>query len=85
MILETERLYLRELRREDRTALCGMLQDAEVMYAYEHAFSDEEVDQWLARQLERYERDGFGLWAVIEKKSGELIGQCGLTLSLIHI
>lgn len=80
MILETERLYLRELRREDRTALCGMLQDAEVMYAYEHAFSDEEVDQWLARQLERYERDGFGLWAVIEKQSGELVGQCGLTM-----
>ena len=27
----------------------------------------------------RYENDGFALWAVVEKGSGELIGQCGIT------
>ena len=34
MILETERLYLREMTEDDFPALCLMLQDPEVMYAY---------------------------------------------------
>ena len=42
-ILETERLYLRKMTQEDYPALCEMLQDKEVMYAYEHAFSDKEA------------------------------------------
>ena len=68
MILETERLYLRKLTPADRAALCETLQDKEAMYAYEHAFSDEEADAWLARQIARYQEDGFGLWAVIRKE-----------------
>ena len=79
IILETERLRLRELTAEDRPALCAILQDAEVMYAYAHAFSDREVDDWLQNQLDRYRRDGFGLWAVVRKSDGAVIGQCGLT------
>lgn len=80
MIIETERLYLRKLMQSDFDALCGILQDNETMYAYEGAFSDEEVQEWLDRQLARYEKYGFGLWAVILKENGELIGQCGLTM-----
>lgn len=80
MILETERLYLREMTEDDFPALCLMLQDPEVMYAYGHAFSDEEAHQWLDKQLNNYLHDGFGLWAMILKESGEMIGQCGLTI-----
>ena len=50
------------------------------MYAYEHGFSEDEVRQWLDRQLERCGKYGFGLWAVIEKASGDFIGQCGVTM-----
>ena len=80
MILQTTRLLLRKLTQDDFPSLCKILQDKEVMYAYEHAFSDEEVQDWLDRQIERYEKYGFGLWAVILKDTGELIGQCGLTM-----
>ena len=80
IILETERFYLREMDHGDIEALCEILQDEEVMYAYEHAFSDEEVRQWLEKQLTRYKNDGFGLWAVILKATGSMIGQCGLML-----
>lgn len=80
IILETERLALRRLRRADYADLCLMLKDEEVMYAYEHAFEDWEAADWLDRQLMRYEKYGFGLWAVILKETGELIGQCGLTM-----
>ena len=39
------------------------------MYAYEGAFTDEEVTAWLTRQLARYEKWGFGLYAVILKET----------------
>lgn len=84
MILETERLYLRKLTPTDRAALCETLQDKEAMYAYEHAFSDEEADAWLARQIARYREDGFGLWAVIRKEDGAFLGQCGITMQDVH-
>lgn len=80
VILETERLFLREMTLADYPALCRIMQDPQVMYAYEHAFSDEEVRTWLDRQRERYAHYGFGLWAVLEQETGELIGQCGLTM-----
>ena len=34
--------------------------------------------------MNRYRKDGFGLWAVCLKETGELIGDCGLTLQNIH-
>lgn len=80
IILETKRLYLRKFQLSDMKALSDILQDKEVMYAYEHSFSDYEVKQWYERQQERYKNDGVGLLAVILKNEDKLIGQCGLTL-----
>ncbi len=79
VILETGRLILREMADSDLPALKRFLQDPEVMAAYEHAFSDEEVSDWLDRQKKRYREDGFGLWAVVLKETGKMIGDCGLT------
>lgn len=80
MILETERLYLREMGQSDFDPLCKILQDEETMAAYEGAFSDSEAQEWLDRQIFRYQQWGFGLWAVILKQTNEMIGQCGLTM-----
>ena len=80
MILETERLILREMTQSDFPLLCKHLQDAEVMYAYEHAYSDAEVQEGIDKQFQRYKEDGFGVWSVILKENGELIGQCGLSM-----
>lgn len=79
-IFATSRLRLCALTPEDYGALCPILQDAETMAAYEHAFSDDEVRAWLGRQLRRYREDGIGLWAVRRRSDGLLVGQCGLTL-----
>lgn len=84
MEIQTEQLILRELNQMDFISLCKILQDEKVMYAYAHAFSDQEVQEWLTNQIRRYQEDGHGLWAVILKKTGEMIGQCGLTNQLIH-
>ena len=80
MILETERLYLREMTRDDFPLLCKHLQDEEVMYAFEHAYSDDEVWEGIEKQFQRYKEYGFGVWAVILKNNEELIGQCGLSM-----
>lgn len=80
MILETKRLYLRPLTQEDFVPLCKILQDDLTMTAYEGAFTKQEVQEWLERQLQRYQMWGFGLWAVVLKENDEMIGQCGLTM-----
>lgn len=80
MVLETKRLILRELTQADFLSLCKMLQDDDVMYAYEGAFSNEEAQGWLDQQMERYREYGFGLWAAVLKETGIMIGQCGLTM-----
>lgn len=78
-ILATRRLILREMTDADLPPLRAILHDPEAMVAYEGALSDEESLAWLRRMQERYRRDGFGLWAVILRSSGQMIGQCGIT------
>lgn len=53
--------------------------DEQTMYAYEGAFSELETQMWLDRNLTRYREEDIGLWAVILKDNGRMIGQCGLT------
>ena len=79
-ILETRRLILRELCPNDFHEVCKLLQDNEVMYAYEGAFNGTEVREWLDRQIKRYAEDKVGLWGAVLKENGELIGQCGITM-----
>ncbi len=80
VILETKRLQLREMNLSDLEALRIMLQDEKVMYAYNGAFNDEDTMIWMQKQLQRYKEYGFGLWGVFNKKSSEMIGQCGITM-----
>lgn len=78
-IVETKRLLLREMDEKDIAGLKLILQNPKVMYAYEHDFTDEDVNAWLNRQIERYRLFGFGLWAIVLKSTGQMIGQAGLT------
>jgi len=79
MIVQTERLELREMTDADLPALRRTLHDDVAMTAYEGAFSDDESLAWLRRMQQRYADDGFGLWAVALRQTGEFIGQCGIT------
>ena len=77
-VIETPRLTLRKLTQLDTSQLTPILGDIEVMYAWEHAFSSTDIDEWIAKNILRYERDGFSYWACVLKSSGELMGLCGL-------
>lgn len=79
MILRTDRLQLREMTGEDLPALHTILQDEITMTHYEGAFDDALVKAWLSRMRQRYRRDGYGLWAVQLRTTGQVIGQCGIT------
>ena len=81
IIAETERLILREMTENDFDALCRIMCDPQTMEAaYVTPFTPEDVHAWLGRHLKRYATLGFGLWAVVLKSDGPMIGQCGLTM-----
>lgn len=80
MTIETPRLMLREYTMEDFDALYEIVSDPETMQHYPAPFSQEKTRNWIAWNLENYQRHGFGLWAVVLKENGEFIGDCGLTL-----
>ncbi|MDR1249221.1 MAG: GNAT family N-acetyltransferase [Treponema sp.] len=79
-IIETDRTFFREMDANDFDDLCKILQNIDVMYAYEHSFTEEEVWNWLNKNIERYNKNGHGLWAVIQKETNIFLGQCGLTI-----
>jgi len=84
MIIETNRLILRELVEEDFEALYAVLADSDIFRHYPYTFDEERVRRWIQINRERYRIFGFGLWAVVLKETGEMIGDCGLTFQLIN-
>lgn len=84
MILETERLRLRELTPNDLDFVATMLAHPEVNRYYERQFSRVDAEVWLNRQLDRYRRDGHGLWLVHDRTTGEPLGQVGLIMQEVE-
>ena len=84
MAIETKRLLLRKMTGDDFPALYKVLGDADIMRHYPYAFDEARVRNWIERNMERYRVFGFGLWAVCLKETGEMIGDCGLTMQLIN-
>ena len=83
IILETDRLILREMVDEDFISLKKILTDKETMKYYKYSFLDKHVFGWLNWCKDSYQKHGFGLWAIIYKESGEMIGDCGISLQYI--
>jgi RimJ/RimL family protein N-acetyltransferase len=79
VILETDRLFLREFVPQDAAALARVISDPQTMRYYPAPIDPAGVEQWIARNRRRYAADGHGLWAMVLRTSGELIGDCGLT------
>ena len=78
-ILETERLLLREFFPNDVDALALVLSDHETMRFYPAALDRAGVAAWIERNRRRYADAGHGLWAMVLKSSGEVVGDCGLS------
>jgi len=78
VMLESERLTFRKIVADDFDDLAVMLRDPDVMAAWEHTFSDEQIHQWIDNQIARYQKEIVGYFAAIRKDTGEFIGQMGL-------
>lgn len=83
-VLETTRLLLYELRPEDCDFVAAMLAHPEVAFYYERRFDRADAQAWLDRQLERYQRDGHGLWLVRLREGGAPVGQVGLAMQEVE-
>jgi [ribosomal protein S5]-alanine N-acetyltransferase len=83
-ILETSRLILREFCGDDVESLAAVLGDPETMRFYPAPLERTGVEAWIARNIRRYAADGHGLWAMVLKANGELVGDCGLTLQEVE-
>ena len=83
IILETERLILREYVQADYGALYPILSDPETMKYYPKPYDEKGVQRWLDWSFDNYRKYGFGLWAAVLKETGEFVGDCGLTMQQI--
>jgi [ribosomal protein S5]-alanine N-acetyltransferase len=79
VIAQTERLLLRHFHLDDGSAIDRVFGDAEVMRYGRGAQTPEWVRQWLRAWQQKYEVNGYGLWAVVEYDSQTVIGYCGLS------
>jgi RimJ/RimL family protein N-acetyltransferase len=82
-ILTSPRLLLREFTLADVDALHLVLGDSVTMRYYPEPFGRQQAAEWIQRNLDRYRELGFGLWAIVRRADGELIGDCGLTVQQV--
>lgn len=82
-VIETKRLYLRELVMGDAGDLSKVLSDPESMQYYPAPFDQEKVEKWIQWNIDNYKQYNHGLWAVILKDGERLIGDCGITIQVI--
>lgn len=83
MIIETNRLILREYTLDDFDNLYEIVSDPETMRHYPKPFDEERTRDWIEWNLENYKYYGFGLWVVTLKETGEFIGDCGISIQNI--
>lgn len=84
LILETERLIVREFVERDLDPLFAMLGDAETMRFYPKPFTRDDARHWLERSQARYRANGFGLWVLEERETGVFLGDCGLSVQVVE-
>jgi ribosomal-protein-alanine N-acetyltransferase len=79
--IETTRLLLRPMHAEDIDALLHIFADPIVMASFDAVpFDRQQMQQWLQRNLDHQAHFDYGLFAVILKANGLLIGDCGLEI-----
>jgi len=77
-VLETPRLLLRRFVAADAPFVAAIFEDDDARRFYPDMHRLENAESWVRRNLDRYDLDGIGLWAVIEKETGAFAGDAGL-------
>lgn len=77
VMIETDRLILRKINKDDYLEIANILQDIEVMYAWKKSFSDDEVKLWIRENLKRYDDEGYSYFLAVNKEDGTVVGVMG--------
>lgn len=80
IILETQRLVIREITPEDVPRLYELYEDESITRYMEPLFQEQEQEIAYTREYIRniYGFYGYGMWLITLKDSGEVIGRAGL-------
>ena len=76
----TERLLLRAWRDEDRAPFAALNADPVVMEHFPAPLTRDESDALVARIEDGFAANGFGLWALEVRATGQLVGFTGLAV-----
>ena len=76
--IRTERLLMRRWRDSDRTPFAALNADPEVMRYFPAPQDRAESDRSIDRFEQRFDQQGFGLWALEVLAAGDFIGFTGL-------
>jgi RimJ/RimL family protein N-acetyltransferase len=79
--VETERLELRRFRPDDVDGLAAVFAKPEVwQYPFGRGFTRAETEAFLATQMSHWSMARFGLWLVVERRTGSVVGFVGLSV-----
>lgn len=69
---------MRPMTNDDFAELLAIFGDTEVMRFYPAPFGERQMRDWLDWNQRSYKNHGYGLWSLLLRATGELIGDCGL-------
>lgn len=77
-ILETKRLRLREMDKNDGDNLMKIFSDPVAMQNYPTTLTREATEKWINWNIASYKKHNTGLWICELKQDGTFVGQCGI-------
>jgi ribosomal-protein-alanine N-acetyltransferase len=83
IVLESERLLLCLLTPQDLNPLMAVLSDVNTMIHYPRPWDRATVERWINRALRSYEELGYGIYAVVLRETGEVLGDCGFVVQQV--
>ncbi|MEH6406078.1 MAG: GNAT family N-acetyltransferase [Leeuwenhoekiella sp.] len=79
VVIETERLYLREFTPEDAADLYEISKDKKVLkYTGDEPFESIAAAEDFIKSYSAFVKPGLGRWAILDKESQKFIGWCAL-------
>jgi RimJ/RimL family protein N-acetyltransferase len=75
---ETSRLRADRIREEHRSLVRRMFQDERVCATLGGVLTDARCDRALRRNLDHWERHGFGIWHFFDRQTDAFVGRAGL-------
>lgn len=79
-VIHTKRLFMRKPIIEDVDQFYSIVKEEAVgkWLAKSKGMSKEEVKDYIMQLISHWEQYGFGVWLLVNRNTGELLGHCGL-------